>query len=352
MIECVNIQNFRGIPQLEIEEMKRINLISGKNNIGKSTVLEAIFLNMDHTTNESFRKLSYFRGASTSVDRNPWEPLFYQMDTKSPIRIYMTEDGEKSLLEYQRDENYLPNRIQDVPDEAMKSFRAAARNTYTLRFHFEKGNYYEDGHFISAEAGMLRDIETSLPKNELCDLTPTRFVNNLLSRTSNNIADSISKMELDGTKSKIIDILKFLDPSIQDIVTLSVFGMSQLYIRAGGKLTPLTYAGDGVVNLLSICLSVMELKNGLVLIDELETGFHYSMYPRLWEILDFISKESNCQIIATTHSHELIVALSNLMKTGTSAAYYRLGNSKGQRKAFLYNGELLGEALSEEMEVR
>jgi AAA15 family ATPase/GTPase len=44
MLEKVSISNFKVLKQLENVNFNKITLISGKNNAGKSTLLEALFL--------------------------------------------------------------------------------------------------------------------------------------------------------------------------------------------------------------------------------------------------------------------------------------------------------------------
>lgn len=44
LLESLEIQNFRGFHHLQIEKLGRVNLIVGKNNIGKTSLLEALEL--------------------------------------------------------------------------------------------------------------------------------------------------------------------------------------------------------------------------------------------------------------------------------------------------------------------
>lgn len=74
----------------------------------------------------------------------------------------------------------------------------------------------------------------------------------------------------------------------------------------GEKLLPLKLAGDGICKLLFILLAIIANPNSIILIDEIETGFHYSKYPKLWEVIANPARDYNCQIIATTHSYECI----------------------------------------------
>jgi AAA15 family ATPase/GTPase len=160
-------------------------------------------------------------------------------------------------------------------------------------------------------------------------------------------------LELQDKKSVIIKVLQELDPDITDILTLSIEGMTQLYLRVKGQLIPLQFAGDGVAKILNICLAIMEKKNGLVLIDELETGFHFSMYSKIWKMIDRLSQESNCQVIATTHSYENIIgAMEGLKDYPEDFSFYRLGYDKNGLKSFRFSYDLLKSALRSDMEVR
>ena len=83
-------------------------------------------------------------------------------------------------------------------------------------------------------------------------------------------------------------------------------GQGMLYVKIDKKLFPLKLAGDGLNKLLFIVLSIISNPDSILLIDEIESGFHYSMYPKLWETIALAARENACQIIATTHSYECI----------------------------------------------
>ena len=65
MIRNLSIESFRGFESIDISDMNRITLISGRNNVGKSSILEALFLIMDHSSSDSFGKINGFRGSVT-----------------------------------------------------------------------------------------------------------------------------------------------------------------------------------------------------------------------------------------------------------------------------------------------
>lgn len=359
MIKSLAIENFRSLKAIEMHDSGRITLISGRNNVGKSTILEALFLFMDHSAPDSFMKINSFRGQNVINSSTIWEPLFNKLDTDKNILIDVGYNDHHSILKYSKDNDYLPYKADGLSEDLLAQFRTSTKNSYSLLFSFSdythmtsNYTYQEKGHFSLNGASVLREIKTSLPGNEIRIMMPTQFINSALIRVPENVLNGIGKMELSGKKDSIISVLQELDPSIEDILTLAVDGIIQLYIRVKGQLIPLQYAGDGVMKLLSICLAILERKNGLVLIDELETGFHYSMYDKLWKVIDKISAESNCQIIATTHSYELILSASKSINATEDFVYYRMGRANEETKLYRYDHSSLIDAIEADMEVR
>lgn len=357
MINSLYIENFRGLQNLKIENMKRMTLISGKNNIGKSTVLEALFLLMDHSSSDSLTRQNIFRGSASVGNVSLWEPLFFNMNPDNTIIIRAKERDLDYILSYKKDSNYLPVKANGVSENLLAQFRTVTQNSYSLFLEFSKNinqrtEYHEEGHFLLNGVTILQQIATNMPGNEIQAMRPTQYVNASIVRMSNLILDSIGRLELQDKKSVIVKVLQELDPDITDILTLSIEGMTQLYLRVKGQLIPLQFAGDGVAKILNICLAIMEKKNGLVLIDELETGFHFSMYSKIWKMIDRLSQESNCQVIATTHSYELIAAVKDNLKNISDFTYFRMGKNRSGIKAYQYSYEMLGKALDSEMEVR
>lgn len=359
MIKRITIENFRSLTSLSMDNIGRLTLISGRNNVGKSTLLESLFLFMDHSAPDSFMKLNSFRGHNLISSSSVWEPLFNKLDTDKKIRINIDFGNHESQLTYSKDNDYLPYNVSGLSEDILAQFRTSTKSSYSIMSQFvdvEKSNtsqpYTEKCHFSLNGTGVLREITTNLPGNEIRLMIPTQFINSVLIRVPENVLNGIGKLELSGKKDSVISVLQELDSSIEDILTLSVDGIIQLYVRAKGQLIPLQYAGDGVMKLLSICLAIFERKNGLLLIDELETGFHYSMYGKLWKIIDKISAESNCQIMATTHSYELILSASEHIANPEDFVYYRMGRIKEDISLFRYDHSSLKNALQSEMEVR
>ena len=97
----------------------------------------------------------------------------------------------------------------------------------------------------------------------------------------------------------------------------------------------------------------MDARDGILLIDEIDTGFHYSMYEDLWKIVSDVSRDYNCQVIATTHSYENIMgAVEGVKDYPEDFSFHRLGYTRNGIESFRYSYDLLKNALRSDMEVR
>lgn len=359
MIERIAFEYFRGFEKLELVDIKPITLISGKNNVGKSSILEGIFLFLNHLATDSFTKINKFRGLVSSADSaNLWETVFYQMDVRNPLQISFTYSGIPALLKYERDDNFIPPVDMNIPKEIMGQIISSATSSYTLKFTYQREDYVEEGHFIAGPMGIVRSLTSpTTVTNPGFSMPFTQFINAAIINNNNDsfIAEWLGRLELDGRKQYIVEILKIIEPTIDDLSTIVVSGVAQLFAKIGHQLLPLRLAGDGMNKLLFIVLSIAVNPHSILLIDEVETGFHYSMFPKLWEIIAQTAHENNCQIIATTHSYECIVgAVDGVEKAGHSSAfcYYRLDKNSTGNHMYRYSDDLLQAAVAADMEVR
>ena len=358
MIDSVYFENFRGLQHLELPELSQITLLTGRNNAGKSSVLDGIFLFMDHTEVDSFGKINNFRGLNVKATPSSlWDPAFYKLNSQNPIHIAMKLDGEYCDLRYIRDDHYLPVDAGGEVQTSFRQFSASNRSVYTLKFHFSRGSYSEDGFFSIHENGILRNLETSSKKNEIAPLPGTRFITvaSPLRSDDSEIAEWLGQIELKGKKQQIIDILQSVEPGISDIIPIVSQGQIQVYIRAQQQLLPLRLSGDGMSRLLFLILALLETPYSILLIDEIGAGFHYSMLEHLWAHIASCARENHCQVIATTHSYECIQnAVTGIEKAGMRDDFclYRMERQDGDTSGFQLDADQLRYSMDANLEVR
>ena len=356
MIKNISFENFRGFKKIELSDLEQITLISGKNNAGKSSILEGTFLLFDHLAPESFMKINHFRGLPISSDQSTlWEPFFYNLNTDIPISVSIKLDNILNVLKYTKDNDFVPTDIGGTPQNVRNQFISSAKSTYSLKFSFNADNYKEEGHFVVSESGMLRNVNTNLNDNQIRYLPFVQYINSSIVNNDNVITEWFGKLELQGKKEQIINVLKILDESISGLSTIAIKGQIQLYAKMHNKLLPLKLAGDGLNKLLFIILAIVENPNSIILIDEIESGFHYSMYPKLWHTIASTAHDNNCQILATTHSYECIDGAIDGIEDANMQdcfCYYRIERNGSNNNSFRYSGNLLRSAIDSSMEVR
>ena len=233
----------------------------------------------------------------------------------------------------------------------------AAGCFWGVQYHFQKEEYEEDCYFTVNESGLGRNIKTNQLNNQLMPMTRTTFVNPVILNTSLDslVSDWLSKMDLAGKKQDIIEYLKTIEPELSNVITITNQGQFQVYAKIADQVLPIKLAGDGLTRLLCILLAIAANPNSIILIDEIETGFHYSMLETLWKLVAKSAKENNCQIIATTHSYECIQKAVRGIKSvemEKQFCMYRIEHRNGENHAFLFDGEMAQQSVEMNMEVR
>ena len=237
----------------------------------------------NHTAPESFVKLNNFRGfPPVSEPKYLWEPIFHNLNMQNTVQIALHLPKGKATLDYMRDDSYVVPEDADVPRNVLNQFISSTQSSYTLKFQYSYGAYQESGHFIASPSGLLRNLDTSLDGNRIQPLSFTQFINSVIIQTHGDVASLLGNLELTNSKDALIEILKLIEPSISDITTIvTASSGAQIYIKVNGRLLPSKFAGDGLNKLMFIVLSIMANPDSLILIDEIETGIHYSAYPNL-----------------------------------------------------------------------
>ena len=361
MIRSVSFQNFRGFKHLELPDLSPITLLSGKNNAGKSTVLEGIFLLVDYSDPMCFSKICNFRCLPVIPDFDIlWKPLFYQLNTDEPIQIFARLEYDTELVYYRADSSSsLPQDLKGMTPDAMNRFMSSAQGRYTLGYRFRQNeiSYTESRRFVVRPDGLIASEPTgfldSLGRDRAV-MPLTQIINSTITALQSPV-ELFGRLELGGRKSEILRVLKKMDLAFSDITAITTNGQTQLYGNMGGKLLPMRLAGDGMNRLLFIMLSIIENPNSIILVDEIENGFHYSMYPMIWEAIANAAQKSNCQVIATTHSYECVAgAIEGIEKADMkdNFCFFRLAQEKNGRCAHRFSYDVLRTALDAEMEVR
>ncbi len=280
MLKSLHIENYRLFKQLDVPKLGRVNLITGKNNVGKTALLEAIRICVS--------------GGETSVinniilDRGDWGNKDYREDYATLFYNHKTE-GEKIV-------------INDFSFE----FSATNKDRATITSKkYSTTDMYLNGNNI----GVLRDKAT--------------VITTKIDQNNNHLWEDIA---LTDKEDLVIEMLRIIEPKLMQIAVDTSGDATRVRLKHSRKPIPLKNLGDGIKRLLAIAIGLVSAENSYLLIDEFDIGLHYSVQEQLWGIIFRISKELNVQVFATTHSKECIEAFTEvaLKHEEEELQYFRL----------------------------
>jgi hypothetical protein len=121
------------------------------------------------------------------------------------------------------------------------------------------------------------------------------------------------KIALSDREEDVAEALRIIDPDIEAVSMVGGAGSrtSRTAIVRSKSLprpVPLRSFGDGLNRLFGIILSLVNAKDGLLLIDEFENGMHYSVQPDAWRVIFKLAQRLDIQVVATSHSWDAIEA--------------------------------------------
>ena len=136
-----------------------------------------------------------------------------------------------------------------------------------------------------------------------------------------SMRDTWDKVLAEGRESEVLDAMQILESDLDSIHFLTgdayrrTSGGVLLGWRKSRRRMPLGSYGDGMRRLLALSVSLVQTANGILLIDEIDTGLHFSVMEEMWNIVVSTACQSNVQVFATTHSYDCIQGLATLVES-------------------------------------
>lgn len=360
MLKEVRFRNFKCFKDLKLNELKRFNLVGGMNNVGKTALLEGIFLCAGPTKTDLTQKINNFRGIEVFelTGKGMWENLFKDFNVKEPIKIeYIDKKDFKRYFEIILE----PYKTVIYPKgQSEKQFHGDELTGTKLELdHILKYIYWDNNQSeIEATARIEREKENV---KVIFDTPPVKnpfeaiFINARVRTSQNEESNRFSKLVVEKRKGDLITALKVIDNRIENVESITIGGYSSLYLDLGyEKMLPIQIVGEGTVKYLSMLLAVANSPNGVVLIDELENGIHHSILERAISSIFKFAEYYDVQIFATTHSWELVEKAINVFRniSADSFKYTRLDKIDGEIVPKEYDKESIFTAIEENFEVR
>ncbi|MFK5971030.1 MAG: AAA family ATPase [Candidatus Marithrix sp.] len=314
----IEINNFKCFDDFKADGFKRVNLIGGKNNVGKTAFMEACYVNV------------------------------YAQDIYSFVYSLVDIKFTREAL------NILSNELINNKNIDRKKFLELS-NGILIISNLNKSSYkIEENNGIKKYIFKFKDNDIEVNVNEFSletlMLLNVRFIDNF-GLSNSNIKELYSSIQKKDKEQFLNDILKEFDPQIENFKIID----NKPQCKVKNNYIEITEFGDGTRHLVSIVVSLFRTENGYLFIDEIDNGIHYTQLDKLWEIILTVSKELNCQVFATTHSKECIESYYRTAKKleDKDITFIELGKNKENKiKAMVYPYDWFVDEIEQEHEVR
>lgn len=374
-ISSLTIERFRSLQQLKLEGLGRVNLITGRNNTGKSTILEAlrilvsdaapsVLFNIlrdreeDWGSNESMPSLALFEDIKGF---SPFASLFSGFpplaEIRKPIRI-SGHNGERplqliiSLGWFSEEKDHMglrklvPREGQLIPtDDSTPAlvFESGSSAKYMPLDYFRRPEFRQ--RFIRGEL-------TEEPR------VPCVFVSPYGGERTATLGPLWDKIALTDREKDVVKALRIIAADVEAVSMVGGEGpraARTAIVRSSNfyRPIPLRSFGDGMNRLFGIVLSLVNAKDGYLLIDEFENGMHHTVQLDVWRAIFRLARDLNIQVFATSHSWDAVEAFQKAAaEVPDEGLLIRLSRKDNAIIPTLFREEELAVATREKIEVR
>ncbi len=386
MLDSLTIKNFRSLADFEVAKLGRVNLIVGKNNSGKSSVLEALRIYagngqrvlLDSISAEHDETYRVKEGERADPDAPvPFQDFFtdriFPADDDTIIQIgsannpgdvlqvqhvliaetrepFVEEDGEPTMRV----------RRRVVPKANVESEGGELRQALQL----SKGDRRYPPLFLDLGNARQRSFSFESANATPCSVIPTQFI------SQDELSDEWDKIALTEHEVVVKQALRIIAPEFENLTFVRnedgrPGARSSFQRSAKVKLTdvprpvPLNSLGDGMLRVLQLALKLFPAKGGFLLIDEFENGLHYSVQEKVWTLLFDMAEKLDIQVFATTHSWDCIESFTKaaVARHDVDGVLFRMGRSvrtsdNGRIIATVFDEAALANITQTDVEVR
>ncbi len=372
MFNSLHILGFRAFEDLQITGLGRVNLLVGENNIGKTTVLEAIKLRCEgeKASDEVVRLLKgrqellrdrsmkgdppqdwdirrlFHSGSSGTTGRPQYKLSIGPIDDPEMTltlalgwaRVIRNARGvSMTLLDASLDGGDEAERVEVI----ILSFGPQFRRVYDLETFPHYGRSLPV--MPNQDSGTVN-----------CHYLPAGGLN------VNDTGVLWARIALTDLEQDVLASLKIIAPDVERISWLEIFNAisgreGMALVRRAGRQTPepLKGLGEGMAHIFNIALGLANAKGGVFLVDEIENGIHYSVQQELWSFIFEMSSRLDCQVFATTHSWDCIEAFQQAASARSAeAALVRLSRQENMITAYTFDQRQLEILTKQSIEVR
>ncbi len=364
LLPSLEVKNFRAFRHLTIEKLGRVNLITGKNNVGKTSLLEALWLYAERGSPAVIRKLINIR--DVPVDEHALMDALRSLLNEGPN--LEQEVPPVVIASPQRPDDHFAIHIEELAQidnedgpfvlAGAPQYGNPAREAFEIDWHA----YIQNGKRQSSPLRLESILLTNYPfilRSTYRGGPRSHFVstNGLDKQQIGTLWDGIALTDLQN------DVLVALQIVQVDVIGVNLIGDKDApngrvpVVRRTKSLHPLPLRslGEGMNRLFGVILAMVNARDGFLLLDEVENGLHYSILPDVWRLIFQTARRLNVQVFATTHSWDCIEAFQQAAAEDDdpgSGVLVRLDNRDGNVSATVFDERRLAIVTRDGIEVR
>ena len=324
-IQYIDIDRYKCFSDFSAHGFQRVNLIAGKNNVGKTALMEAIYINVRSPTVSDF--ISSLLGLY--IIRKRTDYAYIILNTKAASDSIKNQN---STLKIKTNIKIIGLNIND--SETSRKYEIDINNS--------------NNSILEAEMDIFSISKKSIIDN-ICWIGSSRD-------SQKNIIASYSDIQ---EKDREDDLNHFINSFDSEIEKVKVIGDSiQCRVTASDgsfSYRDISEYGDGLRLYISVVADMFAAENHYLFIDEIDNGVHYTSLDKLWDIILTLSKELNVQVFATTHSRECIESYCRMVEkhNARDISFITLvKNKEKQIKAIVRDYDTFVDSIHDAREVR
>lgn len=328
MLKNIDIQNYRAIKQISLNNFANINIFTGAANAGKSSILEAVYFlcNVNMDTLNNILKIRNF-----TDEKDMFSALFYDYNTKNNIKINGIIDDDITC--------------------SISSGNSIVYDSLDNWLNLIKIDYNIDFLGVSYSAFLDNNLKLQMKLDN--NFFPPDYSAEYLASFSNydTLKNNLAKILVNNSNKKLLNkYLQDFDNNIEDIIFIgNIISVSYKYLSNAVNIKSM---GKGFYTYLTILSAVLS-GSKIIIIDEIENGIHFSLMKKLIDNIINISKENNIQFFISTHSKEFLEIFNNqIQKTDINIKLYNIYDKNKIINAIEYTKDQICSMIYNQNEIR
>lgn len=344
-----------------MENLRRVNLLVGRNNIGKTSVLEAVYLLTSVGDPASIWRVLIRRGEQVTMTPTAGRPFQPEVEVGHLFHGHGLAVGKAvgiSTFNHASDRSIrfeVGEATRDANPALVAQLDADPEGGLGARLSINVSGNPEP--FVTSipltrRGGLRQDVLQAVANSAATKrgaaVTPND--SQYITTESLSIAEvqsAFNEISLSPREQVAMRALRFIEPDIERIALApgAYFSGPGWPSRGGLKAklkdmdepVPIGSMGEGTWRMLALAIALTKSRNNVFLIDEIDIGLHFSMMQKLWSFVIETAMEFNIQVFATTHSLDCIRGLAALCRKNPNFLPQISIQRLGSRHATSYN---------------